>query len=629
MCGISGFVDYSKQLDADVIRTMLSEQHHRGPDSEGTKSFLKDRYSVSLHHNRLAIIDLTVGGHQPMSFGKYHIVFNGEIYNYKAIQSELSSKYTFTSGSDTEVILKAFKEWGKNCVTRFRGMFSIIIFDEENETLHIWRDRLGVKPLYYYWDENLFVFASELKTITSHPRVKPIEDQYAVYDFFQLGYVPDSNSIYSNIHKVQPSEYLNINLTTKRLHREKYWDLPTESLNISDEQEVLRQLESELEDSIRLRLVSDVPVGLFLSGGVDSSLLASMVQKKIGKDISTFTIEFADKEFNEGEAAKAISKHLGTKHHSYLCTEQDLLNFIENKYFTHFDEPFGDASALPTYMVSKMAKQHVKVVLSGDGGDEVFCGYSKYFYLHKIFNLNSVLRHSLRLSTQLLSENVVSSLNDRLPFGLKESNFKYKYIKLKNSMKHVDSIQSAFHAASMTNSTAYLQQIFRNMGDAPRNFKHSSDSQNLLFKMMNTDLVNYLPGDILTKVDRATMANGLEAREPLLDHKLIEFSRNISPTLIYKNSSGKYLLKKILEKYIPTNLFDRPKSGFSIPLDSWLKDKFKNEIYDLVQSQHFKTNPLFNHKRINIELDNYFKGSSNTMNFVWYLYVYLRWSRSV
>ena len=381
MCGITGFIDYTTDTSEDTLSKMNTELTHRGPDDHGKSYFLHDHFSVGLAHRRLSILDLSNKGKQPMQFESLVIVYNGEIYNFREIRSELiSHNYTFVSDCDTEVILKAFHRWGIDCVKKFNGMFSFSLLDKKTNKLFIVRDRCGVKPCFYYKKNNLILFSSELKSFHKHPRFEKRINTNSLGLYLQYGYVPEPFTIFENTFKVKAGTYLQIDLLRNHITEEQYWNVSSfyekPRLNI-DSLEASEELENLMQSSFDYRMVSDVPVGVFLSGGYDSSLVTALLQKESTKKLNTFTIGFNETNYNEANFANAVSKHLGTNHNEYYCSQQDVLNMLPG-LCEIYDEPFADSSSIPTILVSKLAKESVSVSLSADGGDEIFGGYSKY-----------------------------------------------------------------------------------------------------------------------------------------------------------------------------------------------------------------------------------------------------------
>jgi len=626
LCGLVGFID--KKARPDIINEMLKIQSYRGPDDNGV--YYDEISKVHLGHNRLAIQDLSSNGHQPFlsHCENYAMVFNGEVYNFKTIRIELEILgHRFVSSSDTEVILYSYKEWGTKCVEKFIGMFALCILDKIQNKLLLVRDRAGVKPLYYYVNENQFMFSSEIKSFHKHPNFKKDQNLEVLPYFFQFGYIPAPYTIFKKCFKLEPGHFLEFSIENSTFNITKYWDV--NDYYLQDELEVtedviVEDIENILDDAIGLRMVSDVPVGVFLSGGYDSSLVASILAKKQGKKINTFTIGFDNEEYNEAKHAKNIAKYLGTNHTEYYVKNNDILDLIKTLPF-YYDEPFGDASALPLMVVSKLARQSVVVALSADGGDEAFCGYSKYFILDKFQRISSTsfkkffFKTLLNLTGAKLAENI----NSCLPKNLKQSNIKEKYAKLQRAVNSETREEMFEKASSYSDKTEVAK--FLKVGQNQDLFKKWGKIENIKFlkQMMAIDYKLFMNDDVLTKVDRATMSVGLEAREPLLDHRIIEYMAKVSRSIKYKNSQGKYVLRQVLYKYLPKEMVDKPKSGFTIPLNEWLRNELK-PLVDKYISTDKLDHDLFHIDEI-ISMKDRFNSGENLGAQVWLLIMYQMW----
>ncbi len=615
MCGIVGFVDRSKKTTSDILQTMTDTLHHRGPDDSGYKFVEKQIFQLGLGHRRLSILDLSSLGHQPMTFEHLSMVYNGEVYNFKEIKTELEFLgYAFESHSDTEVILKAFHQWGVESVHKFRGMFAFSIYDSKKEILYIFRDRVGVKPLYYYHKSDIFLFASELKALAPHPDFEKVLNKEALSMYLQFGYIHAPHTIYKDTHKLLPGHYIKYDLSNDVLKSVKYWDIvdfyKMEKLDLTDE-EVEDQLEEILIDSFNLRMVSDVPVGTFLSGGVDSSLVTALLQKHNEEIISTFTIGFEDERYNEAQYAKKIAEHLGTKHTEHYCTKQDALDIIP-LLPKMYDEPFGDSSAIPTALVSRLAKEKVSVVLLGDGGDEAFCGYSSY----------ALFEQRLDFIEKIPARNFVSSLLECIPdpiLALEGMSEKYylKYLKLKSIMGH-DNVADMFKLSNAVFTKYDVRQILFGVYHEER--EPDLKALHVLEQMMISDFKGYLADDILVKVDRATMHVSLEGREPLLDHTILEFAARL-PISVKKN---KNILKNILQKYIPSELFERKKQGFGIPINDWLRNDLKFLVDQYLDDKKIKEQKIFDVKYVQ-RLKQLFLTHKNDDRKIWTLLMFQMW----
>ncbi len=626
MCGIVGFIDKNKNID--TLNDMLKIQSYRGPDDSGV--YFDEISGVHLGHNRLSIQDLSSHGHQPFvsDCRNYIIVFNGEVYNFKIIKTELQNLgYNFISNSDTEVILYSYKQWGIDCIHKFIGMFSFSILDKLNNKLFLVRDRAGVKPLYYYKVENEFMFSSEIKSFHKHPIFRKEQNLSVLPYFFQFGYIPAPYTIFKNCFKLEAGHYLEYYIENSEFKIVKYWDVNDfylEDKFNKNENEILEEIEKIVDNAIDLRMVSDVPVGVFLSGGYDSSLVASILAKKQGKKINTFTIGFDDEKYNEAEHAKTIAEYLGTNHTEYYMRNSDMLDLVESLPF-YYDEPFGDSSALPTMIVSKLARKSVTVALSADGGDEAFCGYSKYFFLNKFQNIfsNTLKKELLKIGLNLFNPNIVDYINNKLPKNLKQTNIKDKYIKFQRAINS-KSLEEMFQNASSYVDKKEIAKFLK-INKNEDLFKKWNKIENIEFldQMMAIDYKLFMNDDVLTKVDRATMSVSLEGREPLLDHRIIECMARIPLNIKYKNKQGKYLLRQILYKYLPKEMVDKPKSGFQIPLNEWLRGELKPLVLKYLDDTKLDEN-IFNIKEINILKKRFFE-EEDLGTTIWFILMYQMW----
>lgn len=616
MCGIVGIWDFrpGNKISEDLIKSMRDALTNRGPDDAGI--YIDERHNLALGHRRLSVIDLSCRGHQPMPNDdeSLEIIYNGEVYNYKEIRKELIIKgYKFKSNSDTEVVLKAYEEWGTEAVHKFRGMFAFAIWDQKKEKLFLFRDRAGVKPLYYFFKNNLFIFASELKAFYKHPYFRKELNFDGLALFLQFGYIPTPHTIFKDTYKLKPGHYLQIN-KNGNLKEIKYWDIIDyylgEPINKSEE-ETEEELESILIKSFKYRMVSDVPLGIFLSGGIDSSAVAALLQSQTPNPLKTFTIGFYEKEYNEAPYAKKIARYLGTDHQEFYCTPKEALETIF-KLPEIYDEPFGDSSAIPTYLVSKLAREQVKVSLSADGGDELFCGYPYYW---KINNLYTKIE---KLPSALLSFS--SSVLSLFPFSDKFIKFRkiLKQKELKNIFKIIISYWSEDEIKDLLKMPYASCNTFFNDFQKVKNLGNISQMQAVDFK-------TYLCDDILTKVDRATMAAGLEGRDPFLDQDIIEYAARLPSEFKYQKGESKYILRKILYKYVPKELLERPKQGFSIPVQDWLRKDLSEPLKEYLSYSKIKKQDIFNGEWVKKKLDEYLRGKSNNGHKLWFLLVFQIW----
>lgn len=629
MCGIVGFISPNK--DEGSVEKMLQVQSYRGPDDRGVfVEQLEQRY-VHLGHNRLSIQDLSILGHQPFVSvcGMYIIVFNGEVYNFKSIRAELEELgYTFISHSDTEVILYAYKAWGVECIEKFIGMFAFAILDKNKEKMVLVRDRAGVKPLYYYDDGSVFMFASELKSFHEHPSFKKEMNKEILPYYFQFGYIPAPHTIFKHTYKLEAGHYLELEIRNLEVNMTPYWSVDAcyaqEKFDAS-EKEIIDDLESLLTDAVDLRMVSDVPVGVFLSGGYDSSLVTALLSQNKTRKLHTFTIGFEDKRYDEAEHAKAIAKYLGTEHTEQYVSHKEMLDKVESLPF-YYDEPFGDSSAIPTMIVSELAKKKVTVALSADGGDEAFFGYSKYFFLNKfapVFS-NHFQKIMLRSLLGMVDGKQVEKINALLPKKLRQTNSHDKYTKFKRAMD-AESLEEMFRNASSYVDPKVVKKFLK--VEAKRGlFKHFTMQKelSLMDNMMRIDYKTFMVDDVLTKVDRASMSASLEGREPLLDHRIIAFMARVPVALKYKNNQSKYLARQILYKHIPPSLIDKPKAGFQTPLAKWLQKDLK-PLAEKYLDPSSLDEEIFNVQEVERIKKELFGGDVSHANAIWFILMYEMW----
>ena len=622
MCGIAGFIDFWDRKRGDsiargaLLKDMCDVIRHRGPDDDGF--LLKD--GVALGMRRLSIIDLA-GGAQPISGedGSVTIVFNGEIYNFQELRPELEKRgHVFKTHSDTETIVHAYEEYGPACLNHLRGMFALAIWDDKKREAFIARDRVGKKPLYYtVTPGQTLVFGSEIKSILEHPDVKREMNLEALDAFLTLGYIPDPLSIFQNIHKLPPGHFLTF--SNGRVHTEQYWDFKFEPAESRKPEDYLEELRELLNESVRLRLISDVPLGAFLSGGIDSSTVVALMARQMNQPVKTFSIGFHEDSYNELKYARLTAKKLGTDHHEFFVTPQ-ICDIIDDLIW-HFDEPFADPSAIPTFMVSKLARDHVTVALSGDGGDELFAGYTHY-----------VVQQSRRTVSSLpkaLREGVMRPLSYHLPHGAWGRNYLHN-ISLDPIDRYLDSLsyfthlgRKALYTPEFMNalpSTDGVAQRFRDYGNRVK-------TSEPLDRFLYIDGKTYLPGDILTKVDRMSMATSLEVRVPLLDHKLIDFVTKVPASLKLAGTKTKYLLKRVARDLIPAEILDRPKQGFGIPLEQWINRQLRDQIRDILNEPRTRQRGHVNYDYVDLILNEHHKGRRDHSQSLWSLLILELWHR--
>jgi asparagine synthase (glutamine-hydrolysing) len=627
MCGLSGFCDFGHHSNETILRLMTDTLTDRGPDDSGYEMIYSDNYQIGLGHRRLSILDLSPLGHQPMSFEQFHIVLNGEIYNYKEIRTVLITQgYSFNSNSDTEVVLKAFHCWGVKAVERFIGMFAFVIYDKVSNKLFLFRDRAGVKPLYYYWKDDVLLFSSEIKTFHKHPSFHKSIDQDALAQYFRFGYIQAPLSIFKDCFKLQPGNYLVFDLQSKEYSISKYWDIQNFYNSPFDsappESEVLENLEGLLKSAFEYRMVSDVPVGVFLSGGYDSSLVTAILQKNRPTQLKTFTIGFNNAVYDEAPFAKEIAKHLGTAHSEYYCTEKEAQQIIPTLPDI-YDEPFGDSSAIPTILVSRFARKEVTVALSADGGDEIFAGYNAYdialTYQRKIKSYPKLLKRLMSLFLDGIPSRIIPFTNDIYNFETR-----YQKARLLLKSKSAEDVLAVIYSSFTENE---LKKLLIN-----GNFLYSNsmyDNPNYLSDNLNSmllkDYKGYMCDDILVKVDRATMSVGLEGREPLLDHRIVEYIAKLPGHLKYNNGVKKDLLKKITHKYIPESLLNRPKKGFSIPIEEWFKGDLHFYIEKYLNKKSIESDGLLDYHVVKNLVDNFENSKKPNFQKLWFILMFQMW----
>jgi asparagine synthase (glutamine-hydrolysing) len=624
MCGIAGYIDFKEKSTKKDLVNMVKSLHHRGPDDSGCTIQRVDAAAVGLGQARLSIIDLSNGGHQPMLYRHLSIVFNGEIYNYKEVRKTLvEAGHEFTSESDTEVILHAYAEWGRQSVSRFIGMFAFVILDSANKELVCCRDRAGVKPFYYYHHNGVFLFASELKAFHQHPLFKKEIDSDSVSLYLNYGYIPSPYCIFRHVHKLEPGHWLIFSLTNKTIQLEKYWDVfslykkPKTSLSYD---EATVELESLLQSAFEYRMVADVPVGVFLSGGYDSTAVAALLSKDRTDKLKTFTIGFADGN-NEAPFAEATAAFLGTDHTSYYCTTKEAQEIIPDIPY-YCDEPFADSSIIPTMLVSKIARESVTVALSADAGDEIFAGYDDY--------------RSLSTKLQIL---------DRVPNFAKPSSkrllsFVQKYISTSNITLHhkIDGLSKSLSGDKQQQA----MDLFRRMRSVPTRYEEellidtsNGYSTSYDFKpegfsseieiAMAADYNMYLQNDILTKVDRATMSVSLEGREPFLDHRIVEFAASLPFDYKFDGITSKKILKEIVHKYVPLSMMDRPKAGFSLPIYQWLKNDLDYLIEEYLNEDEISRQGVFKPLAVRMLVNQFMSGKLHYQPIIWKLLMFQMW----
>jgi len=615
MCGIAGIVNNSSNnlVSEDAIDKMCRVIKHRGPDHTG----IKCEGSVGLGMTRLSIIDRS-GGFQPIhnEDKTVWIVFNGEIYNFQSLKSDLIIKgHTFYTQSDTEVIVHLYEEYGYDCVKHLRGMFAFALWDSNSDKLFAARDRLGIKPFHYCSNSNGFIFGSEIKSILASGKIESVPDYQELVHYFFYGYTPDSNCLFKDIKKLLPGHY--IVWQDGKVDVNRYWDvIYNPDFNHSEDYFIERTIEL-IKEAVKIRLISEVPLGAFLSGGVDSSLVVAMMAQEMTEPVKTFSIGFDEQNYDELKYARMVSERYGTNHHEEIV-RPDAESVIED-LINQFDEPFADSSAIPTYYVSKMTKKWVTVSLSGDGGDEIFGGYTRY----KEGLLTKVSRFIPNEIKKFIQSHIISSL-PLSSYGINS----LCYLTLNNEEQIItkySKLLSPFYKRIFSNEISELV----NTNPAPifSHYLSLVSNKDRLSQLQYLDTKTYLPGDILTKIDRTSMLVSLEARVPLLDHHLVEFAATIPSKFKLCNGETKYLLKKIAEKFLPYDLIYRPKQGFAVPIEKWIRNEWKDMCYELVLGEKALKRNIFNVNFLKHIVNEHMCGRRDNNYIIWTLMVLEMWFR--
>lgn len=628
MCGIAGIFDTKtkRAIDQDLLARMNQAQHHRGPDETG----LHAEPGVGLAHKRLSIIDLS-SGHQPLfnEDGSVVVVFNGEIYNFVDLIPELQALgHVFHTRCDTEVIVHAWEQWGEACVERFRGMFAFALWDRNKETLFFARDRLGVKPFYYaLLDDGQLIFGSELKVLTVHPALRRDIDPCAIEEYFAYGYVAEPRTIYRQALKLPPAHTLTVKRGQPLPQPRAYWDVPFEPITAMTQAEAQEELVTLLRESVKIRLVSEVPLGAFLSGGVDSSAVVAMMAGLSGDPVNTCSISFGDPAYNESEYAAQVAARYHTNHRVEQV-EADDFSLID-KLAALYDEPYADSSALPTYRVCELAKKNVTVALSGDGGDESFAGYRRYRWHMNEERMRGMIPSAVR----------------RPLFGLlgglyPKADWAPRIFRAKATLQGMarDSVEGYFHSISLMSDEMRLRlfspEFRRALGgyqavEVMHRHDANSPAREPLARVQYIDIKTYLVGDILTKVDRASMAHALEVREPLLDHKLVEWASRLPASFKLHGGEGKYVFKKAMEPYLPDDILYRKKMGFAIPLANWFRGPLKEKVRQAVLGPTLKESGYFNMDYLRELVDHHQSGIRDYSTPLWTLLMFESFLRNV
>lgn len=625
MCGIAGFVDFKKLTSESTLREMTDALVHRGPDDAGYEIYDFDRASVGFGQRRLSILDLSASGHQPMHFGNYTANYNGEIYNFREVRQELEqSGYEFLSESDTEVMLKAYDKWGISMVDRFNGMFAFALLDRKLQKLFLVRDRAGVKPLHIYCKENLILFASELKSFHQHTQFQKEIDVNSLALYLQYSYIPAPYSIFKNTQKLLPGHWLSIDLESGQQNLHCYWNISShyaKSNSSFSDDEVIRETESRLKKAYNYRMIADVPVGVFLSGGYDSSSVAALLQSDRTEKLKTFTIGFQEADFNEAPEAKKIADFLGTDHTEWYVSAKDAAAVLP-QLSEIYDEPFADNSCVPTVLVSQLASKQVKVALSADGGDEIFGGYNKFTQAQQY-------TRSIPQWLQGSMSGIMSFINpDRIPLLNKSYNFSSRFEKLKMIWQTSDPLQAVKYISQYFTETEVRKLISKDFINYSTPFEQRISCNQVvdeLNTMLDLDFKTFLVNNNLNKVDRASMAVSLEGREPMLDFQLVEFLATLPGHFKIRNGQTKWLLKQVVHKNIPPELMERPKKPFIAPLTVWFRDELKELLNYYLSEEQLKKTGLFNELPIVRLKDQYLNGEKVQFQKLWQILCFQLW----
>jgi len=646
MCGISGFLETSLRFGDQSLHAMALEMvntlHHRGPDDSGT--WADAASGIALGHRRLAIIDLSPEGHQPMhsSCGRYVISFNGEVYNFKGLRNELEALgHTFRGHSDTEIMLAAISQWGiLPAVKRFNGMFAFALWDRRERLLHLVRDRLGEKPLYYGWMGKTFLFGSELKALRAHPHFRNVLSRDALALYLRHNYVPAPYSIYKGILKVLPATIVTIRPSNSEGSPQitPYWSVREAAERGAAEpfrgsaKEAVACLDELLRDAVKIRMEADVPLGAFLSGGVDSSTIVSLMQAQSSRPVQTFTIGFHEAAYNEAHDAKTVARHLGTAHTELYVTPEEAMAVIP-RLPALYDEPFSDCSQIPTFLVSELARRQVTVSLSGDGGDELFGGYTRYFWTQDIWSkirrmpkgFRQVLASALTAIPPQVWKTALETISPVLPPHIRQRN-------------PADKLRKLTEILAAENPEAMYVQLISHWKDPTAVVIESSEPPTTLtdksqwaelpdfrLRMMYLDMMTYLPDDILVKVDRASMGVSLEGRIPYLDHRVIEFAWRLPLSMKVHDGQGKWILRQILYQYVPKEMVERPKMGFGVPIDSWLRGPLHEWAESLLDEKVLRDQGYFDPIPIRQLWAEHLSGRHNREYLLWDVLMFQAW----
>jgi asparagine synthase (glutamine-hydrolysing) len=644
MCGITGFLDTSRSKSSEqltlTVRRMATSLSHRGPDADGV--WVDQNTGVAFGHRRLSIIDLSPMGAQPMhsASGRYVITFNGEIYNFKALRQELEQLgEKFRGHSDTEIMLAAIARWGVEAsLKKFNGMFAFGLWDREEQTLHLSRDRAGEKPLYYGWVGKTLLFGSELKALQQHPDFRGDIDRGAVAVYLRHNYIPAPHSIYKGIYKLPPGTFLTIRGFGSDASPKPYWSAKVAAEDglanpfRGTDEEAVNQLDTLLNDAVTMRMEADVPLGAFLSGGIDSSLIVAIMQANSKRPVKTFTIGFDNREFNEAESAKLVAQHIGTDHTELYVTPEEAMAVIP-RLPTLYDEPFADSSQIPTFLVSQLARRNVTVSLSGDAGDELFGGYTTYQWGRSVHQnvgwmpgpLKAGLAKTIKPLSKLDWNALLDGRQSVVPQSLRSKDINKVLSKLTGILKvnEREALYWILLSYWMEPSSVVLgaKEPLTQLTDSTKWAK----IDDIMHVMMYLDTIMYLPDDILVKVDRASMGVSLESRVPLLDHRVIEFAWKLPIEMKVKGTLGKVPLRNLLYRYVPKQLVDRPKKGFGVPIHEWLRGPMRAWAEDLLDESRLKSEGYFAEKPIRQKWNEHVSGRRNWQAQLWAVLMFQAW----
>jgi asparagine synthase (glutamine-hydrolysing) len=593
MCGITGFVDFKRKIELEKLVNASKSIKHRGNDDSGYFFEQKTTYNLGVANQRLAIIDLSEKGHQPMisPCGNYILVFNGTIYNYRNLRNNLQKLgVSFLTNCDTEVLLNAYIVWKNELFDHLDGIYSFCIIDKRSSKLLLARDKMGVKPLFYYFENGLFCFGSEIRAINQYLS-KKIVNKKSLANYLKFGYFVENQTIFENIFKLKPGEKLELDIHSQTLEKEKFWTIPQQTKKYPHT-EIIENTHNLLKKSILSRTVSDVPIGVLLSGGYDSALTAAIIKKNNEKEFKTFTVGFEDKNLDESIDAKKISEYLKTEHFSVTLTNNEAVESIKD-LGQIYDEPMGDSGAIALFHACKLAGEHVKVLLSSEGGDELFAGYNSYQFTLKWNKLFSFIPKT----------NLLNIIHPKF-----------------SNLTQINDLTSFFNNYNSFFSDDEILLLMDRISD----FSPAMSNKDPLNQLLDFDLQNYLPEDLLMKADRTNMYWGIENRDPFLGIELVEYASEISQNSKLNNRQLKSILKEITHQYIPENLMDRPKKGFSIPLEKWLRNDLKEFVYDLLYNSNIHN--LLDIKQINQIIDNFYNGKKGYTRKIWILLSLKLWA---